>query len=55
MAKDQEVKKAIEMCPKRENTSSENLKTRIERMELSIEYSSLSAKEEKEVLYYLFR
>ena len=40
---------AIDKCPKRENGSVESLENRIQGLEESIEYDSLSAKEEKEV------
>lgn len=40
---------AIDKCPKRENGSVESLESRIQGLEESIEYESLSAKEEKEV------
>lgn len=47
---DNEVKKAIEHCPKKENTSSETLQERIQKLEDEIEFSSLSAQQEKDVV-----
>ena len=51
---DDEVKKAIERCPKKENVSSDILKQRIEKLESEIEVSSFSAQKEKEVKNELF-
>ena len=49
IAKDAEVKKAIERCPKKENVSSAKLQERINKMEEEIEITSMSAAQEKEV------
>ena len=43
------IKQAIEKCPKKENGNSENLAKRIEEMENKIEYTSMTVKEEREV------
>lgn len=46
---EKEVKNAIDHCPKKETTSSETLNQRIQKLEDEIEFSSLSAQQEKEV------
>ena len=46
---DEQIDKAIKSCPKREKGKVENFDSRIQELEESIEYSSFSVKEEKEV------